>query len=132
VSAATKAFGSLPIGKSISANLTVTSHGQVSWGAGSGISTPGVGAGLRGGWLNKANPTKEDINGFAVGPSVGWTATAQRWWVMPAIGTSHTLPEVGEFAYEAGVSVGPPSKGGIDGGVGWSNSKCLIGCPEGP
>ncbi|MEU4745650.1 hypothetical protein AB0G02_35015, partial [Actinosynnema sp. NPDC023658] len=127
-SVATRSFGPLAFSRSIS--ITVTSHGQVSWGLGAGVSTPGAGVGLRGGWLNKAKATKEEINGFAVGPSLGWTATAQRYWIMPAIGTSHTLPDTSEYAYEAGVSIGVPSKSGIDAGIGVSDSKCLIGCTE--
>ncbi|MFE2752567.1 LamG-like jellyroll fold domain-containing protein [Actinosynnema sp. NPDC059335] len=129
-----KAIGPLPVAFSRSISITVTSHGQVSWGMGAGVSTPGAGIGLRGGWLNKAQPTKEEINGFAVGPSAGWTATAQRYWIMPVVGTSHTLPDMREFAYEAGVSIGSPVKqpgdSPIDVGVGVSDSKCLIGCPR--
>jgi hypothetical protein len=50
---------------------------------------------------------------------------------MPAIGTSHTLPDSHEYAHEAGVSIGAPSKSGVDAGIGVSESKCLFGCPEG-
>ncbi|MFJ6671242.1 LamG-like jellyroll fold domain-containing protein [Actinosynnema sp. NPDC091369] len=126
-SLATKAFG--PIGFSRSISITVTSHGQVSWGMGAGISTPGAGVGLRGGWLPQANPTKEDTNSFTVGPAAGWNGTVQRWWITPAAGTSHTLPD-GRTAVEVGVSIAPPSKDGVDVGFGVSESKCLIGCPK--
>jgi hypothetical protein len=125
-SLATKAFG--PLGFSRSISITVTSHGQVSWGMGAGISTPGAGVGVRGGWLAQASPTKEDINSFTVGPAAGWNGTVQRWWITPAVGTSHTLPD-GRTAVEAGVSIAPPSKDGLDVGFGVSESKCLIGCP---